>query len=91
MRNLNLLLVEDSEDDAALLLLELHRSGYQTDSLRVDNGAAMEAALRERKWDLIIADYVMPQFSGPAAMKVLQQSGCEIPAAHPHLAFSAGG
>lgn len=79
MRNLNLLLVEDSEDDAELMLLELRRGGYRTEYVRVDNAEAMDAALRQRNWDLVISDYVMPQFSGPAAMKLLQESGYDIP------------
>src|ERR1051325_2652563 len=79
MRTLNLLLVEDSEDDADLMLLELRRGDYVADYVRVDNAEAMRAALQERKWDLIISDYVMPQFSGPAAMKLLQDSGYDIP------------
>jgi PAS domain S-box-containing protein len=79
MRTLNLLLVEDSEDDADLMLLELRRGGYQPDYVRVDNAEAMREALQSRKWDLVISDYVMPQFSGPAAMKLLHDSGYEIP------------
>src|SRR5688572_25409652 len=84
MRNLNLLLVEDSEDDADLMLLELRRGGYHFGEkngnvLRVDNAEDMKAALDRRKWDLIISDYVMPQFSGPAAMKLLHESGYDIP------------
>ncbi|HWN96153.1 MAG TPA: ATP-binding protein [Methylomirabilota bacterium] len=79
MRNLNLLLVEDSEDDADLMLLELRRGGYRADYVRVDNAEDMLAALQQRKWDLVISDYVMPQFSGPAAMKLLQDSAYDIP------------
>jgi PAS domain S-box-containing protein len=79
MRKLNLLLVEDSEDDAELMLIELRRGGYQPDYVRVDHADAMRAALQSRKWDLVISDYVMPQFSGPAAMKILQDSGYDIP------------
>src|ERR1051325_2549929 len=79
MRTLNLLLVEDSEDDADLMLLELRRGDYIADYVRVDNAEAMQAALQQRKWDLVISDYVMPQFSGPAAMKLLQESGYDIP------------
>jgi PAS domain S-box-containing protein len=79
MRPLNLLLVEDSEDDAELVLLELRRGGYAADYLRVDIPEDMRAALAARKWDLVIADYVMPRFSGPAALKLLQESGCDTP------------
>lgn len=79
MRTLNLLLVEDSEDDAELMLIELRRGGYQPAYLRVENSDDMRAALKGRDWDIIISDYVMPQFSGPAALKLLHESGCEVP------------
>src|SRR5436190_8420628 len=79
MRTLNLLLVEDSEDDAELMLIELRRGGYQPAYLRVENSDDMQAALKGRDWDIIISDYVMPQFSGPAALKLLHESGCDVP------------
>src|SRR3954451_10267103 len=79
VKPLNLLLVEDSEDDAELVLLELRRGGYEASWSRVDNADDMRAQLGANKWDLVIADYVMPRFSGPAAMKLLQESGYDIP------------
>jgi PAS domain S-box-containing protein len=74
-----LLLVEDSEDDAELVLLELRRGGYDASCSRVENAEDMRAELGRRKWDLVIADYVMPRFSGPAAMHLLHDSGYDIP------------
>lgn len=76
---LRLLLVEDSEDDAELVLLELRRGGYDVTSTRVDNAEDMRAALARQSWDLVIADYVMPRFSGPAAMQLLHATGPDIP------------
>ena len=61
------------------MLIELRRGGYRPDFVRVENAEAMSAALQARRWDLVISDYVMPQFSGPAAMKLLQDSGYDIP------------
>src|SRR5215216_4378212 len=72
---LRVLLVEDSEDDALLLLRELRRGGYEPLSERVDTAGDMEAALDERGWDLVIADHSMPEFSSSAALEQLRRKG----------------
>src|SRR5918992_152680 len=72
---LKVLLVEDSEDDALLLLRELRRGGYEPLCERVDTAAGMEAALDERAWDLVIADHSMPAFSSSAALELLKRRG----------------
>jgi PAS domain S-box-containing protein len=79
VKPLRLLLVEDSEDDAELVLLELRRGGYDATFTRVDNAEDMRAALDGKKWDLVIADYVMPRFSGPAALHILQELNSDLP------------
>lgn len=76
---LHLLLIEDSEDDALLLLRELRHGGYQVKFERVDTSTAMQAALIREKWELIICDYSMPDFSAPAALQMLQASGLDLP------------
>ena len=76
---LSVLLVEDSEDDAMLLLRKLQHSGYKPMFKRVDTAAGMNAALNQQIWDLVICDYSMPQFSAPAALKLLKQSGRDLP------------
>jgi len=76
---LRVLIVEDSEDDAELLLRELRRGDYEPTFARVQTAAAMRAALAEQPWDIIIADYSLPQFSAPDALALLQQTGLEIP------------
>jgi len=76
---LRVLIVEDSEDDAALLLRELRRGGYEPVWERVQSALAMTEALDSQTWDVIIADYAMPQFSAPAALLVLQDSGLDLP------------
>jgi two-component system, NarL family, sensor histidine kinase UhpB len=72
---LKVLLVEDSENDALLLLRELRRGGYDPLWERVDTAAGMEAALDERAWDLVIADHSMPAFSSLAALELLRRRG----------------
>ena len=72
---LKVLLVEDSEDDALLLLRELRRGGYDVVHERVDTAGAMEAALDGQEWDLVIADHSMPAFSSSAALELLRGKG----------------
>lgn len=76
---LRVLIVEDSEDDALLLLNELRHSGYAPVFERVENAAAMKAALAEKQWDIIISDHTLPEFSGLAALAVLKESGLDLP------------
>ncbi|MEE9168096.1 MAG: adenylate/guanylate cyclase domain-containing protein [Candidatus Neomarinimicrobiota bacterium] len=76
---LRVLLIEDSEDDAQLLLRELRRGGYEPTYERIETPEAMKAALDDRTWDIIISDYVMPHFSGPAALGLLKESGLDLP------------
>src|SRR5215470_485787 len=76
---LRVLIVEDSEDDAELLLRELRRSGKAITYKRVDTAPAMRAALRGGKWDVVISDHKMPEFSAMAAMVLLRESGSDAP------------
>ena len=76
---LRVLLIEDSEDDAVLLLRELRYGGYETVFERVDTSVAMNAALERQTWDVVISDYSMPQFSAPAALTLLQKKELDLP------------
>ncbi len=76
---LRLLLVDDSEDDAMLVSRELKRAGYELSFFRVDTPQAMQAALERETWDFVIADYSMPNFSGLAALKLMQDKGLDLP------------
>jgi len=76
---LRVLFVEDSEDDAELLLRELQRIGYEVEFERVETDVAMRAMLIERPWDLILSDYTLPKFNAPQALEILKASRLEIP------------
>jgi signal transduction histidine kinase/DNA-binding response OmpR family regulator len=76
---LRVLMVEDSADDAALLLRELRRGGYEVTFERVETADALRSALATKSWDLVISDYTMPQFSGLRALELLKRNGADIP------------
>jgi len=78
-KHLRVLIVEDNPIDAELLELELLKGGYVPSTLRVQAAAAMQTALDEQEWDLILSDYAMPRFSGLHALELLKATGKDIP------------
>ncbi|HEV8542754.1 MAG TPA: response regulator, partial [Verrucomicrobiae bacterium] len=80
MKNsLKVLLVEDSKNDADLLLHALKQAGYQPTLSVVQNASGMRAQLEKQSWDLVISDYVIPGFGGLEALEVLKESGSDTP------------
>jgi PAS domain S-box-containing protein len=77
---LHALLVEDSEDDASLLLDALRRGGYAPVWQRVETEPALRAALATTEWDIVFLDYTLPHFDAPNALRVLRESGSDLPA-----------
>jgi PAS domain S-box-containing protein len=75
---LKLLLIEDDENDALLIVHQLRRGGYEPSWKMVRTAAALEAALRE-EWDVITCDWVMPQLRAPEALSLLRRRGVEVP------------
>lgn len=76
---LRVLIIEDSENDAELLLLELRRGGYAPEYERVETPEGLDDALSRQSWDIIISDYAMPRFNGLQALKLTQKKGIDIP------------
>jgi len=76
---LRVLIVEDSPLDTELLLVELRRHGYEPQYERVETRPAMEAALERQNWDVVVADYNLPQFSAPEALEVLHAKRIDLP------------
>ncbi|MGB0124570.1 MAG: ATP-binding protein [Silvibacterium sp.] len=77
---LRVLLIEDNADDAFLLERCLQRAGYSLVAHRVETADEMHAAMLDPSgWDIVLADYHLPNFSAPQALKVLKSSGRDIP------------
>src|SRR6267143_2625619 len=76
---LSVLIVEDSEDDARLLVRELKRGGYELTQEQVDTAPAMQAALDRQVWDLVIGDFSMPNFTGLEALSLVRERGLDVP------------
>ncbi len=76
---LRVLLVEDTEDDAALVLRALQRGGYDVTFERVQSAESMSAALERERWDAIVSDYSMPGFDAPSAFRLFRERGGDIP------------
>ena len=75
---LNVLIAEDSEDDCELCLHQL-RTEFEPQYRRVDCAEDFLKALNERSWNVILCDYNMPQFTALDALKILRDSGNDIP------------
>jgi PAS domain S-box-containing protein len=76
---LRVLVIEDSDADARLIVREIQRSGYTVEFERVETQIAMQEALARGPWDIILSDYSMPEFSAMAALETLKESGLDIP------------
>ena len=76
---LRVLIVEDSENDALLMIHELRRGGFEPFFERVETREALRAALRGREWDVLLADYRLPGFNGLDALGDLKATGLDIP------------
>jgi two-component system cell cycle sensor histidine kinase/response regulator CckA len=78
-RLLKLLLIEDSEEDAELITLELRRGGYLVEATRVSTRQGMEKALELHGWDVALADYSMPSFTMSEALAMVRERGLDVP------------
>jgi len=77
---IRVLLIEDSDDDADLVVRHIARGGYAPEVHRVEHEAALRQALAQAEaWDVVIADYRLPQFDAMAALGVLRETGLDLP------------
>lgn len=74
-----ILVVEDSEDDYQLLLLQLRKAPFATLASRVETEAELRAALREAAWHVVISDHNLPRFSSAEALALIKQHSPDTP------------
>ncbi len=79
MRQLKVLIVEDSETDEKILLRLLKKGDYEVQSETVCTVRAFKEALKTKNWEIVIADYDMPDFDGIEAYQILQTANLDIP------------
>ena len=78
-QKLKLLIVEDSADDTLILIRHIRKSGFEPEYKRVETRAGLKEALKSSRWDLIIADYVLPSFSGIDALRISREEAPTTP------------
>ena len=76
---IRIMIIEDNESDAALIIRHLKKAGKEIGCEVIDNELQMESALIKQEWDFVICDYSLPQFNALAALKILQNSKIDIP------------
>lgn len=75
---LRLLLLEDTPTDAELIIRQLQRGGFDPDWARVETREEYLDELEKRP-DVVLADYSLPEFEAPEALQLLQERGYDIP------------
>ena len=76
---LRVLLVEDNPDDAELVLRELRREGFDITSEVVQTPEDFIRQVRAHPYQIILADYNLPQWKGIEALDTLRREGLDIP------------
>ncbi len=78
-RPLQVLVIEDSQEDALLLEIELKRAGYAPAMHRVETPEALSSALQRPGWNVVIADYHLPRLDGLSALALVKEAGLDLP------------
>ena len=78
-KELRILIIEDNENDAALIIRYLKKAEFNIAYEVVDTATALESALEKDHWDFVICDYTLPQFNALSALSILQSTKIDIP------------
>ncbi len=78
-KQLKVLMIEDSDDDAHLIAGELRHGGFDVEYTRVDTSSVLEDALTKDSWDVILCDHAMPKLCAPEAVGILKRNKIKTP------------
>ena len=78
-RPLRLLLLEDCDEDALLLLREVRRGGFDPEVTRTDTPEGLQEALRTKQFDIVVSDFSMPRMTAPDALEIVSATGFDLP------------
>jgi len=78
-RPLRVLVIEDTPDDAELMMLALRRGGIDPAWERVETAAGLRAALANGPWDAVLSDYALPEFGAGAALEIVRAVEPDLP------------
>ena len=76
---LHVLLVDDSQDDAEVVIDELRVAGYEVEYARVETEHEMREALAHGPWQVVLCDFALPQFTTLGALQVLRELHRDLP------------
>lgn len=79
MKQINVLIIENSYFSADLNVREIRKAGFTVQHQIVASKKAMQKALRDRQWDVILSDNQMPGFDALQALEVRKEEGCIAP------------
>lgn len=78
-RPLKIIVVEDNQLDAELIIRSLRASGFVTDHRIVVDEGSLRTALAEKSWDVITSDHSMPGFDAPKALSAAHEIAPALP------------
>lgn len=67
-----MLIVDDSENDFVLIQTALRSVATRVEAKRVETEAQMRDAMKQGTWDIVLVDWVLPQFDAPSALSLLR-------------------
>lgn len=76
---IRVLIVEDSRDDADLMIRCLRKGGFKPKAKRVESANGLSSAIRDDAWDIVLCDHNMPGFDSVQALKILNKAESKIP------------